>query len=203
MEPAAASGSRAAPSVMSPDLTSKAPRSSQARSATRLPAFQCARTADLLMPSRHQEPRAIVESALGETPGDAFMEHDRNEPSVLPTVLSVYSTASHRRRVRLYSLLIARASCRPSRLAWRPSRRSWRLSWRPARRSWRRSIPTVSALASDAVTKPDPAKPNAAPSPRSASAFRRDIASDVISSMFHLFRVQRFTSVARSRRRID
>ena len=33
---------------------------------------------------RHQEPRVIVESALGETPGDAFMEHDRTEPSVLP-----------------------------------------------------------------------------------------------------------------------
>jgi hypothetical protein len=25
-----------------------------------------------------------VESARGETPGDAFMEHDRTEPSVLP-----------------------------------------------------------------------------------------------------------------------
>jgi hypothetical protein len=32
----------------------------------------------------NQKPRAIVESALGEMPGDAFMEHDRTEPSVLP-----------------------------------------------------------------------------------------------------------------------
>jgi len=79
-----------------------------------------------------------------------------------------------------YWRLISRAVCRASRLTWRASRRSSRLSWRPARRSWRRSIPTVCALATDAVTKLDPAKPNIPPSPRSARVFRREIVSDMI-----------------------
>jgi hypothetical protein len=76
-----------------------------------------------------------------------------------------------------------------------PVRRSWRRSWRPWRRSWRcvrrpcrRCIPCVPVAAAGGAAVPvascasasngssagDSANPNAAPSPSSESAFRRD-----------------------------
>ena len=94
--------------------------------------------------------------------------------------------ARARERELFYSRLISRAVCRASRLTWRASRRPSRLSSGGLRAgAWRRSIPTVCASATDAVTKLDPAKPKTHdPSPRSASVFRREIASDVTHPWF-------------------
>ena len=62
-------------------------------------------------------------------------------------------------------------------------RRSSRRMWRPARRAARRVIPTVWASASDTVRiVAGTARLNAA-SPRRENALRRDIISDLISSL--------------------
>ena len=73
---------------------------------------------------------------------------------------------------------------RVSRRSWRPVRRVSRRSWRPARRSPRRSIPLVWASASDTVsTVAGTAKLNAAVIPRRENAVRREISSDLVSSV--------------------
>jgi hypothetical protein len=73
---------------------------------------------------------------------------------------------------------------RVSRRSWRPVRRVSRRSWRPARRSPRRSIPLVWASASDTVsTVAGTAKPYAAVNPRTENTLRRDISSNLVSSV--------------------
>jgi hypothetical protein len=71
-----------------------------------------------------------------------------------------------------------------------PVRRVWRRSWRPWRLVWRRFIPWVPvvaagaaagaascASASDGSSAADSVRPNAAPRPSRASAFRRETSS--------------------------